>query len=189
MKSVIVYYSYSGNNESLAKELRLRFESDIVRIEEQKKRTIFNTVLDLILGRDAKIQNPDIFLDDYETIIFIAPIWDSKIATPLKSFIKMARDNIKNYAFITVCGGREGQKQKITEELTQLVGKRPITVVELEIRSVLPPSQENDIKSIGSYRITDNDFCAFKKPIQNFVNTVFSYTIKRAERRALMTVG
>src|ERR1041385_4208303 len=125
MKTAIIYYSYSGNNESLAKELRLRFGSDIIKIQEQKKRTGFTIMLDLAFGRDTKVLKPKIFLGDYDTVIFISPIWDAKIATPLKSFIKMEREHIRNYAFITLCGGREGQRQKITQQLEQLVGKKP----------------------------------------------------------------
>ena len=66
MKTVIVYYSFSGNNESLAKELRLRFGCDIIKIIEQKRRTGFTILLDLIFNRESKILEPDIFLDEYK---------------------------------------------------------------------------------------------------------------------------
>ncbi|MBI1767193.1 MAG: hypothetical protein HYR67_02325 [Bacteroidetes bacterium] len=189
MKLAIVYYSYSGNNESLAKELRLRFGSDLVKIEEQKKRTSFTILLDLAFGRDAKVRKPKVFLRDYETLIFIAPVWDFKIATPMKSFIKMEREHIRNYAFITVCGGREGQKQKITEQLQYMVGKKPIGVTELEIKSILHPDLKDDAKWVASYKIKDHDFSAFKKPIRDFVNTVFSYSKEHTERIPLMKVN
>lgn len=83
MKTIIVYYSYSGNNDSLAKELRLRFGCDIVKLEERKRRTGFTIFLDLLFKREPEIVDPNIYLDEYKTVIFIAPIWDSKIATPL----------------------------------------------------------------------------------------------------------
>lgn len=186
MKSAIIYYSHSGNNDLLAREMRLRFGSDLVKIEEQKRRTGFTILLDLAFGRETKVRKPKVFLGDYEMLIFIAPIWDAKIATPLKSFIKMEREHIRNYAFITVCGGRDGQKQKITEQLEQLAGKKPIAVSELEIKNILHPNLKGDTKWVASYRVKDEDFSTFEKPIGDFVNTVFSYSVEHTEGRPLM---
>ena len=178
MKTIIVYYSHSANNESLARELKQRFGCDIVKIEEQKRRTSFTILLDLIFRRDAKIQKPDVFLSDYNTVIFISPIWDAKIATPLKSYIKMEKNNINNYAFITVCSGREGQRKMITDQLTQLIGKEPIIVTELVINDLLPAEQKNKIKYTTPYRIKKPDLQVFKKDIQQFVNTVFENALE-----------
>src|SRR6516162_2730160 len=114
METLIVYYSYSGNNESLAKELGERLGCDIVKLEELRKRSGLTIALDLLFKRESKIKDIDIHLKEYETIIFIGPIWDSKIATPLSSYLKKERENINSYAFITICGGRGEQKQKIT---------------------------------------------------------------------------
>src|SRR6185369_7129369 len=131
MKAIIVYYSHSSNNEALAYELKHRLGCDLLKIEEEKQRTGFTILFDLLFRRDAKIKKSNVFLSDYNTVVFISPIWDAQIATPLKTFIKAEREHIKNYAFITVCGGRDGQHEKIVKQLTQLVLKKPIIVTEL----------------------------------------------------------
>lgn len=172
MKAVIVYYSYSGNNVALAKELRLRFGCDIVKIEEKKKRTGFTIMLDLLFKREPKIHDTGILLKDYNPVIFIAPIWDAKIATPLRSYLRKERRNINNYAFITVCGGRPRQKEKITNELYQLTGKMPIVVSELSVNDLLADDLKNQVKFISAYRVKDEDLYAFRKPIQDFVTAV-----------------
>jgi flavodoxin len=188
MKTVIVYYSYSGNNESLAKELRLRLGCDIVKIEEQRRRTGFTILLDLLFKREPQIKDPNIFFEDYKMIIFISPIWDAKIASPLSVYLKTKKVQIDNYAFITICGGREGQSEKIEEQLFQLVGKKPAIVTELSVNELLPDDQKNKVKFVTAYRINDGDFDLFKKPIQNFVNKVFSYAIEQQEKKPLMTI-
>ncbi|HCW07122.1 MAG TPA: hypothetical protein DGG95_07140, partial [Cytophagales bacterium] len=129
MKALIVYYSHSANNESLAHELKVRLGCDVVKIEEEKRRTGFTIFLDLLFRREPKIKKPEVFLNDYSMVIFIAPIWGSKIASPLTSYIKMENGNIKKYAFITICG-HEGQGKMIADELTQLTGRKPIIVTE-----------------------------------------------------------
>ena len=176
MKAIIVYYSHSANNEALAQELKVRLGCDLLKIEEQKKRTGFTILLDLIFKRDAKIKEPNVLLSDYHTVVFISPIWDAQIATPLKTFIKMEREQVKDYAFITVCGGREGQHEKITKQLTALTLKKPIIVTELVANDLLPFDQKNKIKYTTPYRVTEEDFKALKKQIQNFVNTIYEHT-------------
>lgn len=188
MKAIIVYYSYSGNNEALAKELRLRFGCDIIKIEERKRRTGLTILLDLLFKRESKILEPDVFLDEYKTVIFIAPIWDYKIATPLASYIKKEKEHINSYAFITVCGGRPGQKQKIIDQLYKLTSKNPIAVEEIQVNELLPPEQKGQVKFVTPYRIKDEDLGVFKKPIQGFVNTVFSYSMDHVEKKPLMKV-
>lgn len=53
-----------------------------------------------------------------------------KIAGPLKTFYFEEKLNIVRYSFITMCGGIKGQKEKITQELTKSVQKKPQRVVE-----------------------------------------------------------
>jgi len=176
MKAIIVYYSHSSNNEALAQDLKHRLGCDIFKIEEEKPRTGFTILLDLILRREAKLKKPNVLLSDYNTVVFIAPIWDAQIATPLKTFIKMEREHIKNYAFITVCSGREGQHEKITKQLKQLTLKKPIIVMELFVNDLLPTGQKNKVQYTTPYRVKEEDFQILKKQIQDFVNTVYEYT-------------
>lgn len=175
MKAIIVYYSHSSNNEALAREMKIRLGCDLLRIEEIKPRNGFTILLDLIFRRDAKIYNPDVMLDDYNMVVFVAPIWDAKIATPLKTFIKMEKGHLKNYAFITMCSGREGQHQKITDQLTQLTQKKPLIVTELKVNDLLPQDEKDKITYTTPYRIKPPDWHYFKKDIQHFVNTIFEH--------------
>lgn len=182
MKSLIVYYSYTGNNEALAKEMKLRFGSDLYKIFEKKHRNAFTILLDVIFKRETEIEKPDIFLIDYDVVIFMAPIWDSKIATPLKSFIKMECLSIRNYAFISICTGHEGQSQKINAELFELTNRKPIAVTELSVNDLLLPEQKDKIRYTTPYRVKEGDFNVFKKQIQNFVNAVFETVIHRTDK-------
>lgn len=175
MKALVVYYSYSANNESLARELKVRLGCDAVKIEEQNRRTSFTIFLDLLFHRDPKIKKPEVFLSDYNVVIFISPIWASKIASPLKTYIKMEKGNISKYAFITISAGAEGQTKLIEDQLTQLIGHKPIVVTELAINNLLPIEQRNKIKYTTPYRIKKSGFEFFKKEIQQFVNTIFEH--------------
>jgi flavodoxin len=172
MKHLIVYYSHSGNNQALAKELQKRLQCDMKQITELKKRTGFTILLDLAFNRNPRIENLNTNLDLYDHVVFIAPIWSGRIATPLKSFLNLKRDNLKKYSFITVCSGVAGQQEKIKKQLLKLTGQEPAQVLELKIRDLLPAEQKGKIKYETPYRIKEKDLVIFDKAIEYFVNKI-----------------
>jgi flavodoxin len=55
MKTLIIYYSFSGNNEVLAQELQKRLDCDLQKIVELKPRKSIDILFDLIFKRTSKI--------------------------------------------------------------------------------------------------------------------------------------
>lgn len=168
MKTLIVYYSFSYNNTQLANYLQEQLHCDTQKITEAKKRTGLKIFLDLIFNRRPPIMKLDRSLADYENLVFIAPIWGGKIATPLKSLLLQERKNIKRYSFITVCSGAEGQQDKIEKELASLVGRQAEIVTELWINDLLPPEERNTIQYTTGYRISQNDLQKFSDKLNYF---------------------
>lgn len=166
MKTLIVYYSFTQNNEKLANHLREKLNCDIVKIEPLRKRTGFSILLDLMFNRAPAIKTVPYYLWDYHHIIFVAPIWAGKVAMPMKTFLINERDNIKHYSFVTLCGGgNTDQKAKIAKALVRILNKAPQRVVELWINNLLSPEKKNTIKYTSGYRIDPNEFSKFKKEI------------------------
>lgn len=171
MKDLIVYYSFTGNNEVLAEALRRRSGGDLLKIKEIKKRNAFTIILDLLFNRKPAIKKYNIAWQNYDRFIFIAPIWAGKIASPLKSFLRKARIHIKRYSFITVCGGNAWQKDKITAELNNLLARQPDKIMELWINDLLPTEKKDTIKYTSGYRIGPADFKAFETKINDFLHS------------------
>lgn len=169
MKTLIIYYSFSGNNHHLANILHERLHCDIVEIKETSKRTNFSILLDLLFARSSKIQKNEIDLRRYDSLIFIAPIWAGKIATPLKTFLKQESENIRNYSFISLCSGVPEQKEKIKIALQKIVGKPPLAIEELWVNDLLSSSKKNKIKYTTPYRIKPDDFSLFNPKIDKFL--------------------
>lgn len=166
MKTLIVYFSFSGNNEMLALELGKMLNCDVVKIKEVKKRIGFSIFLDVLFNRTPRIKDHGKNIDEYDHIIFVAPIWASKIASPLKSFLLLEKNNIQRYSFISVCAGSRDQKTKIESELLRLVGKRPVITTELWINDLLPEEKKNKIKYVTSYRLKAGDLSFFDTEIR-----------------------
>lgn len=170
MKTLIAYYSFTHNNEKLAKHIQKKINCDIIKIETVRKRNSLSILFDLMFNRKPAIKTVPYYLNSYDYIIFIAPIWAGKIAKPMKSFIVNEKPNIKQYAFITLCGGNSGQKEKIEKELTSTLDKSPIKVLELWINNLLPAEKKDTIKHTSGFRIDADGFKPFDDLLNNFIN-------------------
>jgi flavodoxin len=172
MKNLIVYYSFSGNTEKLVFELKERLGCDIYKINEAKKRNTFSILLDFLFKRKSKLSSSNITIKNYDKIIFAAPIWSGKVATPMNAFIRIEKENLNKYFFITLCNGIVGQKEKITAQLDSIVQHKPDGVSELWINSLLPEDKKNKIKHTFSFRVNKHDLEHFDKEIEAFVKVV-----------------
>lgn len=170
MKTLIVYYSFSHNNEMLAKEIKRETGGDLYKIEEKKRRNGFTILLDLLFDRTPAIKAAAVDPGHYDLCIFLAPVWGGKIGSPLRAFLQNERDRIGRYAFITVCGGGSAEQVgKVTNQLTSLIGKAPEAVCELWINDLLPERQRNTIKYTSGYRLRENDMMLFQGKIAGFL--------------------
>ncbi|HEY6899864.1 MAG TPA: hypothetical protein VI233_04450 [Puia sp.] len=127
MKTLIVYYSFTGNNAILAGYLKDRMNADLYGIAEVRQRTGGTIFLDMLFNRSARIKTPS-FGSNYDRCIVLGPIWNAGIASPVRSFLKMERGRFPEYAFVSICGGREGQEGKIAKQLTMAAGKAPVAL-------------------------------------------------------------
>jgi multimeric flavodoxin WrbA len=55
-------------------------------------------ILDLLFRRTPWIEPLDKAPREYDHIIFVAPVWDSKVANPMQALIKRERENISRYS-------------------------------------------------------------------------------------------
>lgn len=170
MKTLIVYYSYTRNNELLAYELQKRLGCDILKIEESKARTGLTIALDLLFNRNPKLKDHNLSLKDYSNFIFIAPVWASKIASPLRSFLSKEKKYIRSYSFISLCGGIKGQVEKLEKEIERIVGVKANQIKELWINDLLSEDKRDTIKYTSGYRVKPEDVKKFGFKIEEFLH-------------------
>jgi len=112
-KTLVVYYSYTNNVESIVNELNTQIDCDVVEIEPTEKGLDY-AANNYAIGSSqiaAIRNNPDdassypsidpveVDLDEYDTVIIGAPLWWSQMAAPLQAYLfhngaKMAGKNI-----------------------------------------------------------------------------------------------
>lgn len=162
----VVYYSLTGNNELLANDVAEKLRCGLIRIEETGRRTALKTRLDLLFGRYPRIEPSDAALDAYDHVVLVAPIWASKLATPLRSFIARERQRLPEYSFITLAGyERPGQADKLRAELARRVGRPPRAFCELHVADLFPAQQRHSIEAITTYRVRGEELERYRGQI------------------------
>jgi flavodoxin len=168
MKTLIVSYSNSGNNDLLANHLQKRLSADLFRVSERKKRTGLTIFLDILFDRTPEIREFYHVRDFYEHHILIGPVWAGRIASPLKSFLLNEKSKIGRYSFISASGGAPNQQSKLAGSLEAIVGHKPEKVLELSISELF---RSRGRKSPATdYKLTADDWKFFDGAIDEFTS-------------------
>lgn len=157
MKTFIISYSFTGNNDKLANSIAESINADFVQLKEKRKRTYLTILLDVIFNRTPKIQEPKKTFEQYEHIIFIAPIWFGKIASPLRTFFEYLKKTNKKYSFISLSSGADGVNPNLEKELIHRTGIKPQTVINQLIKEMLPVNPKPSRKEINTYKISEDE--------------------------------
>lgn len=138
MKTLIVHYSHTGNNALLARKLSdLIDNSKVLEVNTTGKRKEFSIFLDLLFNRNPAVNYEPIDWSAYEMVIICAPVWNYKVAHPMRSFLRKERSGIPEYVFLSICSGREEQQQKLEKQLKDVLGKDPLFVHQLLLSSFM----------------------------------------------------
>lgn len=177
MKTLLVYYSFTQNNQLLAKMIQMRLGCEMFKIETVRKRSTFSIFLDTLFGRRPSIRKHNLSIPDYDQFVFVSPIWMGKIASPLKTFLYEEKNKIKRYSFITICGGLPGQKEKIEAELASILKTRPVNVTDLWISEIIDNTTPKDARNISAYRVGPKEMAKFNTQIDDFCFTILKEKI------------
>ena len=124
-KSLIVYYSWVGNTEAVAKEIQNQTGFDIQKIVEEKDRklgSIMGAAMSAMFGLKSKIKPMDFSLENYENIFIGAQIWASKTTPAINRYLSKANFKNKNvYLFITKADEKE--PKKVIDSITGRIEK------------------------------------------------------------------
>lgn len=92
-KTLVIYYSRSGNTKQIADYIGEKTNADIIRLETVRTYpTNYDEMLDTAKeeqrnGGRPELKNKNINIEDYDTIFLGYPIWWGEIATPVYTFL------------------------------------------------------------------------------------------------------
>lgn len=150
-KSLIVYYSWTGNTEVVAKEIKIETGFDIQAIEEQKERkkgSMLKPAMGALLSLKSRIKPMDFALQDYNQIILGLQVWAGHTTPPINTYLQKANLNGKK-VFIFITKADDKIPQDIISSVTERIEKKGGTVVDsisftTTIKTVITPEKFKD---------------------------------------------
>ena len=171
MKLLILYYSRTGNNRTLAHYLAEQIGADIEEIRPLRRLKLLGMLLDFFNNRQPKIapisKNPE----DYEHTLFLAPLYDMGIAHPMKTALVTLKHLLGPYSFVTFCGyQRDKQSDHIHQELLDLTAREPVHIQELHVCDLVPEDKRADVMTVSRYRVKPEELSAYGDSIKTILD-------------------
>jgi len=121
MKTIILYYSHSGNTKALANEKAKELGCDLEEITEVKKPNIFVALHRVVKRKKTEIKPIKANLDEYERIIIMSCVWASHPVAPVNSAIDCLPAG-KEVEVVMVSGGG-GTKKTAAGTKALIIGR------------------------------------------------------------------
>lgn len=147
MKTVIVYYSMSGNTKYVAKELAAKLGADIVEISPEKAypdkgfSKFFWGGKSAVMGDKPKLTPYKLDISNYERVIIGTPVWASSFTPPLRTFIDENRSALQKKSLSVFICSSGGSADKAIDKLCKFIG---IEKFEAELFLVDPKDKPDD---------------------------------------------
>jgi len=132
MKSLIVYYSRTGETRTIAEQIQSSLKGDIDEIKDVTSRS--GIIGWLKAGRDSitknltKIKDIDLNPSDYDLVIIGSPTWNGAASTPIRTYITEYKDTLQQVALFSTGVSDE---PKALEEMETLIGGKSIAKLHL----------------------------------------------------------
>lgn len=123
MKTLIVYYSYTGNTKKIAEKIHKEIGGDIAEIKTVVPyKGSYNSVVEqgkkeVNQGYMPEIEPLGVNLEEYDTIILGTPVWWYTFAPTVKTFLEQNDFSGKKIYTFTTNGGWIGHTFKDVEKV------------------------------------------------------------------------
>jgi flavodoxin len=149
MKTLVTYYSRSGNTKKIAEKIARQIKADTDEIIDLKDRSR-KIIGWFVAGKDASMKKPTKIKykkspDKYDLIIIGTPVWAWTMTPAIRTYLNENGDKLKTkakkLAFFCTCGGQKG---KAFEEMESL-SKKPRATLTIKDRDI--KCSDDEIKS------------------------------------------
>ena len=155
MRSLVVYYSFTGNTRMVAERAARDLDADTAEVRAPRYESggfrFLRAAFDSWRGRLPAIEVSGGRPDEYDFVLIMAPVWAGHAATPMRAYLAQNRGKLKRAAFLLTCAG--SCPPRAFEEMAALAGFEPeatFTLLDREIKgsAELPPALASFLASI-----------------------------------------
>lgn len=115
MKKLLIYYSFSGNGDTIAETLRAQ-GCDVRKVIPKKKppKAFFFQILaggfGAGIGRKEPLSDYDADVSGYDEIVIGSPIWNGRMSCPINTVLAETKLDGKKLSFVLYSGSGEAPK-------------------------------------------------------------------------------
>lgn len=161
MKTIVISYSLTGNNETLAENISSELAAEHIKITELKPRTVGTIMLDGLFNRTPQVTPaPDQIVNEAgndDLVLFVGPVWLGKAASPFREYFKKLKNKPLKYGYISISGGALNPNPKLSLDLKKRTKKEPAALIDMHIADLLPPVPKPTMNDTSSYRLNDKE--------------------------------
>jgi flavodoxin len=114
MRSLIVFYSRTGNSKFVAKKVASELGADIEEVVDLKNRRgwigFIRAGYDATRGKETKIEKTQKSPMEYDLIVVGTPVWNSRLTPAIRTYLKENDLSQKRVALFSTNEGRGSEK-------------------------------------------------------------------------------
>ncbi len=127
MRTLVVYYSLTGNTRSLGQAIARALDADVEELQDRHRRSgwsaVPGTVWTVLRHQETEIEPPRLQAGDYELVLMGTPVWGGGMAPALRTYLSRVREELPEVAFFATMGGTG--TRKLEAQFKQKAGQEP----------------------------------------------------------------
>jgi len=139
MKTLVVYYSRTGNTKLISDEVALALGADVEELKDRKNRRgcigYMRSGHDAVRKRRADLEPTTRNPADYDLVVLGGPVWAGTICTPTRTYAISHKDRFKNVAFLCTAGDARFA-HKGCDALGEVTGRTAVATLALGEKDV-----------------------------------------------------
>jgi flavodoxin len=147
MKTLVVYYSRTGNTKFVAEKVASKLKAEIEEVVDLKNRNgrfgFLRAGYEATRGNETKIKETKKAPSDFDLIVIGTPVWNSRPAAAIRTYLK--RNNFAGKKVAVFCTNEGMGEEKALERTKALIPNGNI-VGELVVSKALENREENESK-------------------------------------------
>jgi flavodoxin len=130
VKTLVVYYSRTGNTRLIGNEIAAALGADVEELKDKKNRK--GPIGFLMAGREAmkglptELEALDHDPAAYDLVLVGSPVWAGSLCPPVRTFLTQQHADLKQVAWFSTCGSEDGSSaSKAFSQMTEVSGRPP----------------------------------------------------------------
>jgi flavodoxin len=148
MKVLVVYFSRTGHTHQVAGEIAKICGADLEAIREPADRDglwgYLRTTWQALWSEATPILPCNKDPSDYDLVIIGTPVWDFRLAPPVRSYARQHAGQFKQVAFFCTEGG--SGDQRAFAELSRICGLTPVATIAVTERQMAEPAHREPLQ-------------------------------------------